>query len=272
MCLAVTACGVSPISHHIAVGEESFVAFVGEGRDGHTDLFAVPAGGGEVSQLTFTSLLELAPTLTREGDRIAFLRMTDTMPGTPAAVVVMDLVSGNERQTTLAPEAGRPSALAWSDDERTVLIRTDHGLWQLTTPPDDAALTPVPTDHAAAADSLLTLWLGQPRFARPVPCAEAGLCVIGPAGDTSELAPAGRDPIRWGDDSVAWFEEGALLVRSLGPGRARRLAWKDPPLDPRAGSYAEGVSATDGRRTQSSPGGGSSPPSRESRAPAGRQS
>ena len=46
-----------------------------------------------------------------------------------------------------------------------------------------------------------------------------------PADDTgraSSLAPGGRDPMAWGADSVGYVEGSELVVRPVGPGRARR--------------------------------------------------
>ncbi|HEY3935573.1 MAG TPA: hypothetical protein VGL65_13260 [Gemmatimonadales bacterium] len=236
---AFSACSFSPLAHRIDVGQEPFVIFVGEGIDHHTDLFAAPAGGGEVAQLTFTALIERHPRLSPSGDVVAFIRMRDTLPGTQHDVVAMNLLSGGEMTIALPAAAGQADDLAWSGD--TVLyVRTDHGVWRAAAPPAHGDATPVIAPDSARADSVLSVWLGQPRFARVVNCSTAGLCIIGPKGDTGLLAPQGRDAIRWGDDSVAWFEDGAVMVRSLGPGRERRVNWRSIPDHPRDGTYAPG--------------------------------
>ena len=238
--LPFSGCGFSPLSHHISVGQEPFLVFVGEGIDHHTDLFAVATGGGAVAQVTFTPLIERGPRLTPTGNVVAFLRMRDTLPVTHRDVVLMDLVSGGESLLELPAGTGEPREVAWNATGTTLYIRTDQGVWQSPGPPRLAPVVPVAPADSAAADSALDLWLGQPRFARVVQCAAGGLCIIGLKGDTTALAPMGTDAIRWGDDSVAWFERGSVVVRSLGPGRLRRLTWQDPPVNPRDGSFAPG--------------------------------
>jgi hypothetical protein len=239
--LLASGCGFSPLSHHISVGDEAFVIFVGEGIDQHTDLFAVAGGGGSVFQVTFTPLIEQHPRLTPTGTIVAFLRMRDTLPGTRRDVVLMDLATGGDQVLTLPPGSGRALDLAWNRAGTTLYVRTDRGTWQSPAPPSPSSFIPVTAGALAAADSSLDLWLGQPRFARVIGCAAGGLCIMGPKGDTTALAPAGTDPMRWGDDSAAWFENSALVVRSLGPGRLRRIIWQNPPQHPRDASYAAGA-------------------------------
>ena len=81
------------------------------------------------------------------------------------------------------------------------------------------------------------------RFARVITCASGGVCAVGPRVDTTVLSTAGRDPLRWGADSVAWFEGDGMVIRSIGPGTVRRMLWKRPPAHPRDGSY-RGVATT----------------------------
>ncbi|HEY4100671.1 MAG TPA: hypothetical protein VGM20_07320 [Gemmatimonadales bacterium] len=240
MALLVAGCSFSPLAHRINVGQDPFVVFVGEGIDHHTDLFAAPAGGGEVAQVTFTALVERHPQLSSSGSVVAFIRMPDTLPGTPRDVIAMNLLSGGEATIKLPAAAGVPQDVAWSGDS-VLYISTDHGTWRAPAPPSDDPATRVVASDSARADTALALWLGQPRFTRVVDCATAGLCVIGPRGDTALLAPGGTDAMRWGGDSVAWFEGGAVMVRSLGPGRARRINWTSMPDHPRDGSYAPGA-------------------------------
>lgn len=241
--IALASCSFSPISHRIKVGEEPFIVFVGEGIDHNTDLFAVPAGGGSVAQVTFTPLIEKDPRLSPTGEVVAFLRMRDTLPDAHRDVVLMNLLGGGEVKVTLPADAGVPLAIAWSTDGHALYIRTARGDWQTAPPPAPALVTPVPAAAAAAVDSALDLWLGEPRFARVISCRGGGLCILGPQGDTTALAPQGRDPIRWGSDSVAWFQQAGIIVRSLGPGRERRVTWTGGPEHPRDGSYAAGPAA-----------------------------
>ena len=239
--LLVSGCGFSPLSHHISVGDEPFVIFVGEGIDQHTDLFAVAAGGGGVFQVTFTPLIEQHPRLSPTGTIVAFLRMRDTLPRTQRDVVLMDLATGGDAVLALPPGSGRPLDVAWNAAGNSLYVRTDRGIWQSAVPASPSSFIPVAPADLATADSSLDLWVGRPRFARVIGCAAGGLCIVGPKGDTTALAPTGVDPVRWGDDSVAWFENAALAVRSLGPGRLRRISWQNPPQHPRDASYAAGA-------------------------------
>ena len=234
----VSGCSFSPINHRIKVGEESFLVFVGEGIDHNTDLFAAPAGGGAVAQVTFTPLVERGPRLSPTGEVVAFLRMRDTLSASHRDVVLMNLLGGGEVTLTLPAGAGVPTAVAWSRDSHSLYIRTDHGDWQAAAPPAAPAATPVGAADSVLVDSAFDIWLGEPRFARVIRCASGGLCIVGPKGDTTSLAPLGRDPVRWGNDSVAWFEQDGIVVRSLGPGRERRVTWTGGPQHPRDLTYA----------------------------------
>ena len=93
----VAACNLSPLSNRIKVGEEPIVVFIGEGVDGNTDLFVVPASGGSIMQLTFTPLHESMPRLNTRGDIVAFLRARDSAATTPTEVVIMNMLNGAER-------------------------------------------------------------------------------------------------------------------------------------------------------------------------------
>jgi hypothetical protein len=238
--IALSACSFSPLSHRVKVGEEPFIVFVGEGIDHHTDLFAVPTGGGSVAQVTFTPLIEQGPRLSPTGEVVAFIRMHDTLPDAHRDVVLMNLLGGGEVTLTLPAEAGTPKVVAWSTDGRTLYIRTDRGDWQSPAPPAASLVTPVPAAESPRVDSVVEVWLGEPRFARVIACASGGLCILGPKRDTTALALRGRDPLRWGADSVAWFQPDGMVVRSLGPGRERRVTWTNGPEHPRDATYAPG--------------------------------
>ncbi len=134
--------------------------------------------------------------------------------------------------------------MAWSTDAASLYIRTDRGLWRATPPLREAHRSPRSAPTPPQADSgLHNLFNGSPPFARVVPCSTGGLCIIGPKRDTTPLAPAGRDALRWGTDSVAWFEKDGIVVRSLGPGSAREIGWKEGPKHPRDGTYSAGPPA-----------------------------
>jgi hypothetical protein len=237
----LSACNISPLNRRIKVGEEPIVVFVGEGIDGNTDLFVVPASGGSIVQLTFTPLHESMPRLNARGDVVAFLRVRDTAATAPNEVVIMNLLNGAERALDLPDGAGRATDIAWAPDTNSLYVRSATGSWRMATPPAPSSAVATSGDEMVTADSLFGLWVGQPRFAQIVPCATAGVCVVGASADTTVLTTSGRDPLRWGADSVAWFEGEGMVIRSIGPGTVRRMLWKRPPAHPRDGSYSNGV-------------------------------
>lgn len=228
-------CGLSPIDHRIKLGEEPFVVFVGEGSDGNTDLFTTTTSGGHVYQLTFTRVIERAPALAGGGGMVAFLRIRDTLPGTPRDVVIMNLENGAEKSIPLPVTAGLARSLGWGAGDRVVYIRTDSGLWRANIPPSGVTATAIPDADAAVPNQAIGAWLGQPPFAEAIPCA-IGLCIVGRARDTTSLSPTGHDPMRWGSDSVAWFEGREIVIRPLGTGRARRITLLEAPSNAREGS------------------------------------
>jgi hypothetical protein len=228
-------CGLSPIDHRIKLGEEPFVVLVGEGNDRNTDLFTTTTSSGHVYQLTFTRVIEQAPALANGGGMVAFLRLRDTLPGTRRDVVVMILENGAEKTIPLPATAGLALALGWRAGDSVVYIRTDRGLWQANIPVSGSEATAVSSADSIVASQVTGAWLGQPPFAQAIQC-PAGICIIGPRHDTTTLSATGHDPMRWGRDSVAWFEGSEIVVRSLGAGRARRVMLKDAPANLRQGS------------------------------------
>ena len=237
----VAACNLSPLSTRIKVGEEPIVVFIGEGVDGNTDLFVVPASGGSIMQLTFTPLHESMPRLNTRGDIVAFLRARDSAATTPTEVVIMNMLNGAERALDLPDGAGRATAIAWGPDSNSLYVRSATGRWRMATPPAPPLSVEARGSEAITADSVFELWVGEPRFARVIPCAGGGVCAVGPRVETTVLSPLGRDPLRWGADSVAWFEGDGMVIRGIGPGTVRRMLWKRPPAHPRDGSYSEAL-------------------------------
>jgi hypothetical protein len=156
---------------------------------------------------------------------VAFLRATGSSNGRPAEAWLLNLLNGAERKLTLPDEAGPPLAIAWADDGGALLLRTERGTWWLAAPPAPGAARPLTPDELPAADRAFEVWVGDPPFARIVPCpGAAGLCVQGDSGTTT-MAPGGREPLPWGADSVAFLEGELLVVRPVGPGRARSVRW-----------------------------------------------
>lgn len=221
--LGLAACSLSPLQNRIKPGEEPFVVVAGTGADENVDLFATLPGGGDVHRLTFTSMAESSPRLTRRGDVLAFLRHGTGSGREQGELVVMNLLNGAERHLDVADSVGTLRSIAWSDDERMLYLETESGRWVVDAPPVAPNARRIPGDLEAAADSALALWLGTPRFARIEACEVGTLCITGPNGEPRALSTDGRFPTRWGGDSVAWLEGDLILIRPLGPGPIRRL-------------------------------------------------
>lgn len=236
--VAAAACNLSPLRNRIKVGEEAIVIFVGEGIDKHTDLFVVPAEGGSIVQLTFTPLRESMPRINQRGDAVAFLRARDSLPTTPTDVVLMNLLNGAERRLPVPDSAGRINAIAWGADSNSLYVRGERGAWRITTPPLPAEAVAATGTDALRASIAFDLWVGDPPFAVIYRCPQGGVCAVGKRVDTTVISATGRDPLRWGVDSIAWFEGDGMMVRGIGPGTVRRILWKRPPAHPRDGSYS----------------------------------
>ena len=232
--LSLTACSLSPMHNRIDVGEEPFALFVAEDRHGQTDLFAILPGGGEVTRVTFTSLVEHAPRLSGRGEVVAFLRDE----GESTALLALNLLNGAERRIELPVEAGRPLEVTWSSDDTELLVHTSVGIWRAPAPPSrgDAAMV---TGDSAGLAAMFRVDLGRSNFAEAVECENgAGICVRGADGLPTRLSAQGHDPFRWGNDSLAWFEGDQMLIRPLGPGPARQVTVSGV-VAPRQGSHAE---------------------------------
>ena len=226
------ACGgtLPPLRGQMEVGRDAYAIFVAGGSDIGGDLYAVRTEGGQVVQVTFTPVGEMRPTLSPDGAMTAFLRGASLRDSTPGSVWVMNLLSGTDREIELPRGAGTPERVAWSADGRTVVVRAAGGLYRAQASPRPEQALPVPPAERAAAESSLAVILGDPPFARVVPCAEPGaLCVQADTGTPGLLARGATDPFRGGTDSVAFFRGNRVEIRPLGPGRARALNWTDVP-------------------------------------------
>jgi hypothetical protein len=204
------------------------------------DLYAVRANGGPVYQITFTTVAELRPALAPNGTDLAFFRGVSLRDSTPASLWVMNLLNGSERELKLPKEAVPPSRVGWSPDGSALIVETGNGFYRLDAPPGKPTPRVVPPAEIAAAESTLSVLLGDPIFARVVPCKrEEDLCVISRAGRSGILAQAASDPVRWGDDSVAFFAGELLQIRPLARGRPRLLHWSHVPARPRQATFFE---------------------------------
>jgi hypothetical protein len=226
---ALTGCeGMLPPLRKVGeVGRDPIVVFVGGEEDRSGDLFAAPAAGGEVAQLTYSSVGEARPALAPDGGAVAFLR-------TPGSVWVMNLINGVDREVRLPEGAGTPTRVGWAADGRSLVVATETGLYRAPAPPAEGEAVAIPAAGRVAAESSLAVLLGSPAFARVVACERpTDLCVVGDTGAPALIAAGSRDAARWGRDSVAYFTGDELVVRPLGPGRDRKVQLENVPPRPR---------------------------------------
>jgi len=240
--LFVIACDptLPPLRGQMDVGRDPYAVFVG-GRGPNSDLYAIRPDGGRPVAITFTNVAELRPALSPDGGALAFLRGTSLSDSTPATVWVMNLLSGSERELVLPKGAGQPLRLGWGPAGAALIVAAERGLYRLNPPPAAAEARAVAAGEHAGAESSLAVLLGEPAFARIVPCERAAdLCVSGDSG-AAILARGARDAVRWGNDSVAFFVGDQLEIRPLGRGRPRRMVWSNPPDQPREMTFFAGM-------------------------------
>ena len=230
--LALAACGgtLPPLRGEVVVGTDAYAVFVGGGAPAGGDLYAVRTEGGPAIQFTFTPVGEMRPALSPDGSLVAFLRGASLRDSTPGSVWVMNLLSGAEREIELPRGAGVPARVGWARDGRSLVVAAAAGLYRADAPPERAEARAVPPADRAAAESSLAVLLGEPVFARVVPCAEPhALCVAADTGAPGLLARDAHDAFRWGSDSVAFFRGATVEIRPVGPGRGRLLRLDHPP-------------------------------------------
>ncbi|MGH7497698.1 MAG: TolB family protein, partial [Gemmatimonadales bacterium] len=196
---------LSPLHGKLEVGRDAYAVFVAGKSPAGGDLYAVRVEGGEVWPITFTNVGEMRPRLSPDGISIVFLRGRSLTDSTPSTIWVMNLLNGAERDLALPKGAGLPALAAWSDGGRFIVVATSSGLYRFGAPPASPDPRPVSASGRAAAESSLAVLLGNPVFARVVPCAEAGsLCIATDSGAPGLLAREARDALAWGTDSVAY--------------------------------------------------------------------
>ena len=230
--LLIGACSGSlpPLRGQIEVGRDAYAVFVAGGGPAGGDLYAVRAEGGAALPITFTNVGEMRPRLSPDGTSIVFLRGRSLTDSTQATIWVMNLLNGAERELTLPKGAALPTAAAWSDSGRAVVVAAGARFFRFDVPPASADPHLVSASERPAAESSLAVLLGQPVFASVVPCPEQGaLCIQSDSGAPALLARGARDALPWGADSVAYFVGGEVEIRPLGAGRSRRLAMDAPP-------------------------------------------
>jgi len=244
-------CGtvLPPLRGEIDVGRDAYGVFVG-GERRSSDLYAFEPDGA-VLQLTYTAVAELAPALSPDGFYVALLRAATLRDSLPGTAWLINLQTGDDRELTLPRSAGTPRRLGWARTsarsggaEAALYVAADSGVYRFDAPVGRVKARAVAGAERAVADSSFAVLLGQPVFARVLPCAnDAGsLCVASDTGAPDLLAREARDPMRWGTDSVAYVVQGMFEVRPLGPGRPRYVKLVNPPARPRAPTFFAGAS------------------------------
>jgi hypothetical protein len=237
---------LSPLQNRIAVGSEPFFVFVADGEDGLGDLFVARSEGGPVYPVTFTRLHETMPVLAPDGTALAFLRTRQPADSADYRVVVLNLMNGAERTLFSASEGASIRHIGWNHEGTALYVETDAAVYEVTSPPAPLRQAVLGLSALTRADSAFRVYVGSPNFAEVRSCrtggAEAGLCAIprGGGGDESPLVAGGRDPVRWGPDSVGYYTDDGLEVRPVGRGNARRVRLRASPVHPRLPTYFPG--------------------------------
>jgi WD40-like Beta Propeller Repeat len=228
---------LSPVKNRIGVGVESYVFFDALGEDGQGDLYAGSASGGKVFRVTFSRAHESDPALSPDGAVLAFIRGPRSADSVEHRVWVMNLLNGSERELPAAGPGAFPQRVAWSSDGATLYIRTSVGDFATAAPPYTARFAPA----GAAADTAFSAPLGTPVVALAGMCeGAAGVCARLDSGPAQVLSPVGRNPFRWGSDSVGYFVRDLIEVRPLGGGSTRTLRWSGMPESPGTASQFPG--------------------------------
>jgi hypothetical protein len=224
------------------VGRDSYAVFVADAPDGAGDLFGVRGDGGTVFQITFTPVREARPALSPDGGMVAFLRarrLQDTVAG---SLWVMNLLTGAERRIEM-PAHIDADGVGWSRGGSSLLVTAARFAYEIPAPPARGEARPIGPSEWQRVDSALGVFVGDPPFARVYQCEES-LCAVSPGGTPASITDQGRDPARWGPDSLAYLSGDALLIRPVGPGKARRVPWDEAPPNPRDLSGFPGRSAS----------------------------
>jgi len=241
--LSLASCsGLPPLRHKFEVGRDSYVILVADAPDGRGDLWAMSPEGSDIVQITFSLPAEWSPRLSPSGDVIAFLRSREQGDTARTRIWVLNLLNGSERELTLPDSSGAPTALAWAEGGRALMVRTTRSIFRVNAPPYPAE--PVELSGAArvAADKAFDVSVGSPAFARVAACeATNALCVYPDSGPPASIAEGATDPVRWGDDSLGYVLDGELVIRPVGPGRERLVRWRESLVNPRDLSVFTGL-------------------------------
>ena len=234
--------GLPPLRHKFEVGRDSYVILVADAPDGRGDLWAMSPEGSDIVQITFSLPAEWSPRLSPSGDVIAFLRSREQGDTARTRIWLMNLLNGSERELILPDSAGAPTALTWIEGGRALLVRTTRTVFRANAPPHPAEPIELSTAERAAAAHAFDVTVGSPAFARVAACENANaICVYPDSGPPASIAEGATDPVRWGDDSLGYQQDGELVVRPVGPGRERLVRWRASLVNPRDLSVFTGL-------------------------------
>lgn len=233
--ITLAACsGLPPLRHKFEVGRDSYVILVADAPDGRGDLWAMSPDGSDIVQITFSLPAEWSPRLSPSGDVIAFLRSREQGDTARTRIWLMNLLNGSEREVSLPDSSGAPTALAWADGGRALLVRTTRTIFHVNAPPHSPEPSELSGSERAAAARAFEITVGSPAFARVAACEGTNaLCVYPDSGPPGRIAEGATDPVRWGDDSLGYELDGDLVVRPVGPGRERLVRWRASLVNPR---------------------------------------
>ena len=243
--LTVLGCRVSlsPVKNRIGVGVESYVIFDGDGENGEGDLYAGSASGGPVFRVTFSRVHEAGPALSPDGTTLAFIRGAHAADSTGHRVWIMNLLNGAEREVPVLGEGAYPQRLGWSLDGTVLYARTARGVFRIAAPPAQPQPTLVDSAALPAADTALGVPLGNPVAAFAEEC-NGGVCACTASGSQS-ISATGRSPLRWGSDSVGYFQGEEIEVRPLRGGSTRQVRWSGLPDNVRTATQFAGAGPVD---------------------------
>lgn len=239
--LTVIGCRVSlsPVKNRVGVGVESYVVFDADGENGEGDLYVGSASGGQAFRVTFTRVHESSPALSPDGIMLAFIRGPHAADSARHRIWIMNLLNGAEREVPSLGEGAFPQRLGWSLDGTALFIRTSRGDFQIAAPPSAPEPQAIGSPSRAIADTALGVPLGSPVIGIAEPC-DAGICVRTVAG-SQVVSAGGRAPLRWGADSVGYFNGDGIEVRPLGGGTTRMVRWSGSPANLRTATQFPGV-------------------------------
>jgi TolB protein len=95
-----------------------FVFFTSD-RGGSPQIYRIPAGGGEVTRVTFSGTYNVSPRLSPEGSRLVFITRRDGR----YLVAVRDLASGAEQ---IVSDTGREESPSYSPNGKWILYTTQN--------------------------------------------------------------------------------------------------------------------------------------------------